>query len=110
MASLAHVFNHLVLPAKLPGQQDAELELINNAVILRLIQATSTLGKLAGQEQASTWQNLRQSLRRCHSLHASGRLEHRALISEFQKLKRDEHIFLYITEQNAALIVRRDVR
>ncbi|KAF2797566.1 hypothetical protein K505DRAFT_358267 [Melanomma pulvis-pyrius CBS 109.77] len=109
MASLANVFNHLVLPQKLPEKQDTDIERTNNDVLLRLTQATITLGRLAGQEQAATWHAVRQSLRRCHSLHAPGRLEKQSLISEFQHLKHDQPLILYIIEQNAALIIRRDV-
>ena len=110
MASLANVFNHLVLPPKLPGEQDTDNQSISDEVLARLTHATTTLGKLAGLEQASTWHAVRQSLRRCHSLHASGRLEKQSLSSEFRYLKHDQSLILHIIEQNAALIIRRDAR
>jgi hypothetical protein len=110
MASFANVFNHLVLPPKLPGGQDADTEHISSDVLSRLIQAATTLGKLAGQEQASTWDGVRQSLRRCHSLHARGRLEKQSLISEFRHLKHGHPLILHVIEQNAALIIRHGVR
>jgi hypothetical protein len=110
MASLAIVFNHLVLPPQLPGEQDVDIERTSDDVLNRLTHATITLGRLAGQKQASTWHAVRQSLRRCHSLHARGRLEKQSLISEFQYLKPDQPIILHIIEQNAALIIRRDDR
>jgi hypothetical protein len=110
MVPLMNVYNHLVLPPKLPGRQDADIECTSNEVLVRLIQATVTLGSLAGQEQASTWHAVRQSLRRCHSLHVPDRLEKRSLISEFRYLKHDQPLVLDVIEQNAALIIRRDVR
>jgi hypothetical protein len=110
MASLANVFNHLVLPPRLPGEQDADIEHISNDVLDRLIRATVTLGKLAGQEQASVWHAVRKSLHRCHTLHARGRLEKQSLISEFRHLEHDQPLILHIIEQNAALIIRRDIR
>jgi len=110
MASLANVFNHLVLPPGLPGQQDADIEYISNDVLDRLIRATVTLGRLASWEQASVWHAVRQSLHRCQTLHARGRLEKQSLISEFRHLEHGQPIILHIIEQNAALIIRLDIR
>ena len=110
MASLTSIFNHLVLPPKLPGQQDADIQHISNDILERLIKATSTLGEFVGQKQAPAWCALDQSLRRCQFLHASGYLEKQSLISAFQNLKHRESLILHILEQNAALIIRPDVR
>ena len=110
MVSLASVFNHLVVPPQIPGKQDVDIEGISNDILVRLIQATATLGRLAGQEQASTWHAIRQSLRRCQSLHVLGRLEQRSLISELQSLKHNASLVLHVMEQNAALIIRRELK
>ena len=100
------VFNHLVLPPQLPGTQDANIESTGDAIIIRLVQATSTLSRLAGQEQTSPWRAIRQYLRRCQSLHAHGRLEKLSLISKFRNFDHEQPLLLHIAEQNAALIVR----
>jgi hypothetical protein len=110
MATVANVFNHLVLPTQIPGKQDADIEIINSDVLVRLIHATVTLGKLACEKQASIWHAVRQSLRCCQSLHVLGRLEKQSLIAEFRLLKHDQPLILHVAEQNAALIIRRDKR
>jgi hypothetical protein len=110
MPLFTEIFNHLVLPPQLPGKQDANIESIGDAIIVRLIQATSTLGRLGTQEQASTWNATRQYLRRCQTLHACGRLEKLSLISEFQNFNRERPLLLHIFEQNAAVIVRYSAR
>jgi hypothetical protein len=110
MASLTSVFNHLVLPPKLPGKEDSDIRGTSNDLLVRLTQAAITLGRLAGQEQASIWHAVCQSLRRCDSLHALGRLEKQSLISGFRDLKHDQPLVLHVIEQNAALIIRQDVR
>ncbi|ORY15467.1 hypothetical protein BCR34DRAFT_642957 [Clohesyomyces aquaticus] len=108
MAALAEVFNHLALPRKLPGAQDIDLVRTNGDILGRLIRATKTLEGLAGRHQFQTWHELRHALTTCQNLHGLGRLEKRSLISEFQTLTCP--LVLYITEQNAALIIRRVVR
>jgi hypothetical protein len=50
MALLESVFNHLVLPPKLPGQQDRDIEGIEQSILTRLIRACDTLGKSTGQQ------------------------------------------------------------
>lgn len=110
MASLEDVFNHLVLPPRLPGRQDADIVGTGDAILVRLIQAANTSIKLAGLEQESTWLALRYSLRRFQSLHVDGRLEKQSLISEFRNLNHDESILFHIAEQNAALIIRCNAR
>jgi hypothetical protein len=112
MSLLSRVFNHLVLPPKLPGKQDHDLDSVGSEILVRLIQATKTLDGLEGhsQDQESPWSSVRQSLLRCQSLHDSGRLEKQSLVSEFVQLKHNRPLILHITEQNAAVIVRREVR
>jgi hypothetical protein len=80
MVPLINVFNHLVLPLKLPNAQDDDVENTSIEITSRLIHATSTMSTLAGPDQASTWLVVRRLLRRCHSIHAHGRLEKMLLV------------------------------
>lgn len=110
MASLAEVFNHLVLPPKLPGKEDTNIQRTNESVLARLMDATNTIGKLTNLEEPTIWCAIRRSLARCGSLHALGRLDKQTLIAEFRLLEYGEPLFLHVVEQNAAIIVRRVVR
>lgn len=105
MSVFMDVFNHLVLPPKLPGKQDTDIESTGDAIIVRLIQSTSTLSRLAGQEQTSPWHAVRQYLHRFQSLHVHGRLEKRSLISTFCNFGQEQPLLLHIAEQNAVLIL-----
>jgi hypothetical protein len=111
MALLESLFNHLVLPPKLPGQQDTDTERINENILTRLIHSCDTLGKLAGQEFADAWASIRHSLRLClHLHHHQGRLEKKSMLYEFRHLQINHLLILHIVEQNVALLVRRHVR
>jgi hypothetical protein len=109
MALLESLFNHLVLPPKLPGQQDTDTELINENILTRLIHACNTLGNITGQEFADTWASIGHSLRLCLHLN-QGRLEKSSMLYEFCHLQPNHLLILHIVEQNAALLVRRQVR
>jgi hypothetical protein len=104
------VFNHLVLPPQLPGNQDTNIETTGDAILVRLIQATSTLSRLVSREQPSPWYAIRQYLRRCQHLHVNGRLEKQTLVSKFRNFNQEQPLLLHIAEQNAALIVRYNSR
>lgn len=110
MGSLMNVFNHLVLPLKLPDAHDDDVEDISDDIITRLIRATFTMSTLAGPDQASTWLMVLQFLQRCHFIHAQGHLEKNLLVQVFRGIKHNQPILLHVREQNAALILRRNIR
>jgi len=109
MALLESVFNHLVLPPKLPGQLDTDKEDIESSILTRLIHACDTLGKLSGQEFTQTWASLLKSLRVCLNVN-QGRLEKKSMLHEFCSLQPNDLLILHVVEQNAALLIRRHVR
>ena len=109
MALLESLFNHLVLPPKLPGQQDPDIERTKDNILTRLIHSCNTLGKHTGQEFVDTWASIRHSLRLCLHLN-QGRLEKQSILYEFCHLQPNHLLILHVVEQNAALLVRRHVR
>ena len=109
MALLESVFNHLVLPPKLPGQRDIDIEGIERNILNRLIRACDTLGKLTGPEFTETWTSVGYSLRVCLNTN-TGRLERVSMLREFCKLQRSDLITLFVVEQNAALLIRRHTK
>ena len=110
MSSLSSIFNHLVLPPKLPGQADPNSATIENGILLRFIHACNTLRNITRSESAEIWESMRRLLHACLRLNAGGRLEKASMLLEFEKIKPNDTLILYVVEQNAALLVRRNVR
>ncbi|KAG4430699.1 hypothetical protein IFR05_013818 [Cadophora sp. M221] len=108
MTLLESVFNHLVLPPKLPGHRDIDFEGIEQNILTRLIRACDTLGKFTGQPFRETWASVRYSLRICLNTNR-GRLEKASMLQEFCNLQRNGLFILYVVEQNAALLIRRHI-
>jgi hypothetical protein len=108
-ALLEPVFNHLVLPPKLPAKQDIDIAAIEQCILTRLITACETLAKLATQKSAETWSSIRQSLRICRNINP-GRLEKASMLHEFRNLSRKDILILHVVEQNAALLIRRHTK
>lgn len=109
MALLESVFNHLVLPPKLPGRLDPDNEGIEYSILTRLIRACDILGKFTGQEFAETWASIRHSLRVCLNVN-QGRLEKASILQVFCDLQPNDLLILHVVEQNAALLIGRHVR
>ncbi|KAI9772801.1 MAG: hypothetical protein M1839_002302 [Geoglossum umbratile] len=108
-ASLESVFNHLVLPAKLPGKRDREIEQIERHLTTRLLNATNILRGLSSDESAEAWDYIRRSLEVCNTVNEDGRLNKTPLLDAFQGLQHKHSLILHITEQNAGLLIRRHV-
>ncbi len=109
MTLLESVFNHLVLPPRLPGQQDTDITDIEQSILTRLIRACDTLGRLTGPSLAPTWASVRHSLRVCRKINP-GRLEKASLLQEFSTLRPKDLLILHVVEQNAALLIRRHLK
>jgi hypothetical protein len=109
MVLLESVFNHLVLPPKLPGHRDIDIEGIEHDILTRLIRACDTVGKLTSQQFGETWASIRYSLRICLNINP-GRLEKVSVLQEFCNLQRNGVLILYVVEQNAALFIRRHIK
>ncbi|TAQ90746.1 hypothetical protein B7494_g925 [Chlorociboria aeruginascens] len=77
MALLESVFNHLVLPPKLPGHRDKNVEGIRQSILTRLICACDTVGQHTGRRLRETWASVHYSLRIC--LNNPSRLEKASL-------------------------------
>ncbi|KAH0566486.1 hypothetical protein GP486_000104 [Trichoglossum hirsutum] len=106
MALLESIFNHLVLPPKLPGQQDEDKASIENSILSRLMHACDTLGNLSGHEFMQTWVTLHNSLSICSSAN-QGRLEKSSMLHNFRNFQQNDLLILHVVEQNAALLIRR---
>ncbi len=109
MALLESVFNHLVLPPKLPGQQDRDIEAIEQNILTRLIRACDTLSGLTNQQFAGTWASVSHSLHLCLNINL-GRLDKESMLQAFYKLQRKDLLTLHVVEQNAALLIRRHIK
>ncbi|KAL1869170.1 hypothetical protein Daus18300_005707 [Diaporthe australafricana] len=102
--TLEGVFNHLVLPPKLPGGQDPHLDDEAQEFVVRLVTAIETLDKATDKLYTEPLSSLRRSLTLSGRLNR-GSLDRDTLSAAFQDLGSDP-LILYVVEQNAALIIR----
>ena len=109
IALLESVFNHLVLPPKIPGHQDTDIGGIEQCILIRLKQACNTLNKFAGQDLQETWASIDEFFCACMSV-TRRFYEKTSILKAFRHLQSKRFLILNIVEQNAALFLRHHVR
>jgi len=105
MASLLSVFNHVVLPPKLPGCRDPNGQAVEDNLQTRLLDACDVLRALPGQMTQRCWKLVRQQLLICLDLHRC-RFDRASIRRAFSNLSVDCPVLLYVEEQNCAILVR----
>lgn len=109
MASLSSIFNHFVLPVRLPGRPDENPEAVSTAILARTSKACQLLRKLSSEGEAGTWSTIERSLYSCYGINEK-RIDADALLQKWADLQLDDLLILRIAEHNAALLIRLEGR
>lgn len=104
--TLELTFNHVVLPPKLPGEQDSKVEDIERELLTRLLRATKTMESCARDDDLPIWQNIGKTLQTCGPVNEDKYVNKVALMNVFRDLESQHAVILRITEQNAGLLIR----
>ncbi|KAH8689142.1 hypothetical protein BGW36DRAFT_442375 [Talaromyces proteolyticus] len=106
---LSQIINHIALPPKLPGRREDNLAFIDENLAKRLRDSCRILRDYTRDEISHQWDTLCSILQTCRKLNTGGRLENSRLLTEFALLESRHLLILHVTEQNAGLLIRRDV-
>lgn len=105
------LYNHLVLPAKLPQHRDLDqqIPLVEKTLCRRMAVAARIMSALPNNTDTcrETWETVRQTVVACQRLYQGGRIDKASLLRELQQLGPSGFIVLHIETQNAGLIIRR---
>jgi hypothetical protein len=100
------LFNHVVLPPRLPGKQDARIEDIEHGLITRVLLASRTVRDLVHVDYRDRWDSIRRSLQACKAVNVGGKLDKNSLLTELRGLHSEDILILHIAQQNAGLLIR----
>jgi hypothetical protein len=100
------VFNHVVLPPRLPGRQEADLDNVTLALTQYLVDASRRMGILLNGQFGSEWDSVRRLLECSRLLNLRGRLDRNSLLTAFRELEVNGLLILHIAEQNAGMLIR----
>lgn len=105
MSLIECVFNHLVLPPKVPGSHDARYDNVLSDLVGRLLDGIDNLVPHLPAGQKPAIAILRDSLVASGDINAGGLLDRATLIKAFATIK-ERPLILYMEPQNAALVVK----
>ncbi|KAM5341666.1 hypothetical protein ACJ41O_014697 [Fusarium nematophilum] len=101
------LYNHLVLPPRLPHRQDMNMNEIESSLVSRLLASVKHLRDLPENEFRSTWNSVGRALQATKSIHSSGHVDRTILSQELNDLGESEFLVVYVRCQNCALFIRR---
>lgn len=103
------LYNHLVLPAKLPHRQDPNLLDVSRYLLNRLGAASQVPIHVADNPNRKVWESVHRCILACEDIHRDNRIDRTRLLSRLRTLAQDDFLILHIDTQNAGLIIKRDI-
>ncbi|KAE8322528.1 hypothetical protein BDV39DRAFT_209670 [Aspergillus sergii] len=100
------IFNHVVLPPRLPSQHDSPVHNIDKHIVQHALNATGTLLGQSKGKYRDAWDSLKISLELCLAVHTNGHVDRFALMEAFSKMENDMGIILYVEKQNSGLYIQ----
>ena len=100
------IYNHIVLPPRLPSQHDSSVHDIDKHIAQHALNATNTLLGASESDHRDVWDRVKMSLDLCHAVHTNGHVDRFALMDAFSKMEENVGIILHIEKQNSGLYIQ----
>ncbi|KAL9051900.1 MAG: hypothetical protein Q9162_005738 [Coniocarpon cinnabarinum] len=105
--TLGLLYNHLILPRRLPSREDKDPALIAQNLTQRILAAARDLRSQADEQLHGAFNKLCRALFATQHVHRHGFIDQTGLGRTLRSLEDEDFVVLYIMEQNAALIIKR---
>lgn len=102
------LFNHLVMNPCAPSRQDGRIDIVERAIIERVLDVASKLSRLPDNPNTDKLHSLRRTIETCRRVNAGGRISKLSLLTAFRELEGSDMIIIHVASQNAGLLIRRD--
>ncbi|KAF3157660.1 hypothetical protein TWF569_000225 [Orbilia oligospora] len=106
--ALEAAFNHIVLPAQLPGKEDTDVGAVSSDLLNIVATAIHEFQGLTDDQYSQEFSLIHKSMSSYQEVYIDGALSKQVLLRLFQQLDFGEQLILQVTSQNAALIIRRE--
>ncbi|KAI9701732.1 MAG: hypothetical protein M1820_006360 [Bogoriella megaspora] len=104
---LDSVFNHIVLPPKLPGGEERNLDLTEQDLISRILDACRTIRDRLSPEEYAHWDSLRRSLESSKRVNSGRKINKDSLLFELRQMLDGDFLILHVTQQNAGILLEK---
>ncbi|KAE8135378.1 hypothetical protein BDV38DRAFT_285011 [Aspergillus pseudotamarii] len=105
---LAMTFNHVVLPPKLPGEQETEAQVIEvqNDLLSRVLDAAGKLKEISDAKAVVVWESIEKTLRTLKEVRTEGWVNEASLLGALKDLQPGNAIIVHVALQNACILIR----
>ncbi|KPM37446.1 hypothetical protein AK830_g9109 [Neonectria ditissima] len=101
------LYNHLVLPPRLPHRQDPNIVDVENELVERVLRAARHMRNLPKNELGHIWDAVGRSIQATKAINFRGRIDCSILAKELNALSESDFIIVHVQYQNCALFIRR---
>ncbi|KAF2707824.1 hypothetical protein K504DRAFT_410495 [Pleomassaria siparia CBS 279.74] len=108
-ARLLDIYFHVALPREVPSKETGNLYAVDAELATRLQDAVKTVSSYAPLEHQSSVDALRLALTTAKAINCDGKIDKHLLKAELRQLDAKKALILFVTEQNAALLLYRDL-
>ncbi|KAB8271491.1 hypothetical protein BDV30DRAFT_228123 [Aspergillus minisclerotigenes] len=101
-------FNHVVLPPKLPGKRETEVQVleVHNDLLSRVIDAVGQLKEISDAKAVVAWKSIEKTLRTLREVSTEGWVNEASLLGALKELQPGNAIILHVALQNACILIR----
>ncbi|KAK7426297.1 hypothetical protein QQZ08_007198 [Neonectria magnoliae] len=101
------LYNHLVLPPRLPHRQDPNVVDIENELLERVLGSARHMRNLPKNEFGPIWDAVGRSIQATKAINFRGHIDCSSLARELNALSETDFIVVHVQYQNCALFIRR---
>ena len=104
------VYNHVVLPPRLPSRQDIHLRDTEHDLMKRLVRSCRILRDKFEGEHYALWDTIRRSLETASRVNANQKIDKASLVSALAESRPKETLILHVGQQNAGILITKQQR
>lgn len=104
------LYNHLVLPPKLPYYQDSSIEKVESLLFETLLESITSLEKSVSFVEKFNYSDFITSIKASQFLKVKNRIDKAAVSEAVLNLGGSQFLFLHVASQNAGIFMHRQTQ
>ena len=107
MEVIHSVYDHFVLPPKLPGHENGAMQAVSQDVLKRVVDACERLASLTPEPLSDTFRTTQSALVACQKINNGSYINKTSTLQQFKSLDTCRVLIFHVVEQNAAMLIYR---
>lgn len=104
------IYNHMVLPPRLPSRLDSKLRDTEHGLMARLVSSCRVVRDNSDDSFYARWDTIRRSLETARRVNCNEKINKAALVSALSEPRPHETLILHVSQQNAGVLITKQNR